>query len=157
VVQNNIYFNFGSTQDPLNAQTKIDILCTLKITDNKFPNDLQIATLGKSYEEQVGMQVDWLAYQLAMPSEFTALIQPHLLLTTNRRGYQQEGRVELQQQRALQHFAVQVLHRPRLGLRWTGSLISSDIATLATGVSGCDAGDFVTVAVVLGTWRIWIT
>jgi hypothetical protein len=48
----------------------VDIMCTLQITDNKFPNDLQIATLGKSAEDQVGIQVDWLAYKLAMPSKY---------------------------------------------------------------------------------------
>lgn len=69
-VQNNIYFDFGSNGDPANTQTMVDIVCTLQITDNKFPNDLQIATLGKSAEDQVGIQVDWLAYKLAMPSKY---------------------------------------------------------------------------------------
>jgi hypothetical protein len=37
------------------------------------------------------------------------------------------------------------------GKRWTGNFTSSDTKTLATSITGADAGDLVTIALVLGT------
>jgi uncharacterized repeat protein (TIGR01451 family) len=133
-IQNNIYFDFGSNGDPANTQTMVDIMCTLQITDNKFPNDLQIATLGKSAEDHVGIQVDWLAYKLAMPS---VTIAKKIAAVSN------SGSL-------MDTIPTKTFTAPgTAGKRWTGNFTSSDTKTLATSITGADAGDLVTIALVL--------